>query len=66
MAKPRKIPRLDFVPNPSDYRAPGNGNRNSKSDRLPDKSLIDLSPRLELTVCVSDEAADLDNTTIPE
>lgn len=64
MAKLGKIPRLDFVPNPADYRAPGNGNGNSndKQRKPPPRKpphAIALSPRLELGLTVQWEAAQM-------
>jgi hypothetical protein len=54
-----KIPRLDFVPNPADYR-PADGNRSyddnndatGKARKIAPRNspyAIDLSPRLELS-----------------
>ncbi len=51
MAKLGRIPRLDFVPDPGQYRLAGSGNGNGHKTppRKPPRSL-DLSPRLALTV----------------
>jgi len=56
MAKLGKIPRLDFVPNPADYRPPGKGNgKLQKSPRQSPPRAIDFSPRLCLELSVEQE-----------
>jgi len=59
VAKPTKIPRLDFVPNPWDYEPSTNGNGNGhKPQARRDSGRIDLSPRLRLELSVERELWD--------
>ena len=51
MAKLGKIPRLDFVPDPRQYRVADNADENGH--KIPPRKpphAIDLSPRLELSL----------------